>query len=91
VTSPRLSDFVTGTVYDVAAGDAAYPLALDKSQALSDSGRDGGSFRLEFLGPAEPVLPQAIYRFGKDETAHDIFIVPVAREAGGIRYEAVFY
>ncbi|AQR74749.1 DUF6916 family protein [Sphingomonas sp. LM7] len=87
-----LADFQTGTVYDVAAGDAAYPLALDKVQALSDSGREGGSFRLEFVGPGEPILPQAIYRFSDGgDAGHDIFIVPVGRDANGVRYEAVFY
>jgi len=87
----RLDDFAAGTVYTVSAGEQALPLALDKAQALSDSGREGGAFRLEFLGPAEPVLAQATYPFRSGDAAHDIFIVPVGREAGGIRYEAVFY
>jgi hypothetical protein len=87
----RLADFATGTVYDVRAADAIYPLTLDKGQELSDSGREGGSFRLEFLGPADPVLPQAIYHFVKEDAGHDIFIVPVARSPDGVRYEAIFY
>ncbi|MCX8474514.1 MAG: hypothetical protein MT490_01845 [Sphingomonas sp.] len=91
MTALRLSDFAAGTVYDVSAGDGVFPLALDKTQALSDSGREGGSFRLEFLGPNEPVLPQAIYRFASGEAEHEIFIVPIARGEGGVRYEAVFY
>lgn len=91
MTALRLSDFATGTVYDVAAGDAVFPLTLDKAQALSDSGREGGSFRLEFVGPDAPILPQAIYRFTRDEAAHEIFIVPVAQGGAGVRYEAVFY
>jgi hypothetical protein len=91
VTALRLSDFPAGTVYDVLAGDAVLPLTLDKAQALSDSGREGGSFRLEFLGPDEPLLPQAIYRFMNGGAEHEIFIVPIARNAGGVRYEAIFY
>jgi hypothetical protein len=91
MTALRLSNFAAGTVYTVSAGDEMFPLALDKVQPLSDSGRDGGSFRLEFVGPAEPILPQATYSFGSGETTQDIFIVPVASEACGIRYEAVFY
>ncbi len=91
MSGPRLSDFVAGTVYEVCTADAAYPVTLDKSQELSDSGREGGSFRLEFLGPADPVLPQATYRFAGGGTDHDIFIVPIAKDAGGVRYEAVFY
>lgn len=91
MTALRLSDFPAGTVYDVGAGGAVFPLTLDKVQALSDSGREGGSFRLEFLGPDEPILPQAIYRFASGGAEHEIFIVPIARGAGGVRYEAVFY
>lgn len=87
----RLSDFTTGTVYDVAAGDAVFPLTLDKAQELSDSGREGGAFRLEFVGPEAPILPQSIYRFARDTAEHEIFIVPIAQGAGGVRYEAVFY
>lgn len=91
MTALHLSDFPAGTVYTVSAGDQAYPFALDKAQPLSDSGREGGSFRLEFLGPGEPVLPQAIYSFNSGTAGHDIFIVPVSREPGAVRYEAVFY
>jgi hypothetical protein len=87
----RLADFVTGTVYDVRAADAVYPLTLNKGQELSDSGREGGAFRLEFVGPNEPVLPQATYRFASVEAEHEIFIVPVGRDANGVRYEAIFY
>jgi hypothetical protein len=85
------TDFAAGTVYDVDASGAAFPLALDKVQQLSGSDREGGAFRLEFLGPADPVLPQATYRFANGDAAHDIFIVPVSRDGGGVRYEAVFY
>lgn len=91
MTMLRLSDFATGVVYDVAAGEAVFPLTLDKAQALSESGREGGSFRLEFVGPDAPVLPQATYRFARGEAEHEIFIVPVAQGADGVRYEAVFY
>jgi hypothetical protein len=91
MTVLRLSDFAAGTVYTVSSDEQNYALALDRALPLSDSGREGGSFRLEFLGPGEPVLPQATYSFSDGETEHDIFIVPVAREGGGVRYEAVFY
>ncbi|MDV3458651.1 hypothetical protein RZN05_16755 [Sphingomonas sp. HF-S4] len=91
MTPIRLSDFATGTVYDVVAADTTLPLTLASAQALPDSGREGGSFRLEFLGPSEPVLPQAMYRFGSGDVGHEIFIVPTARDTRGIRYEAIFY
>lgn len=91
MTGPRLDDFATGAVYDVQMADASVGFTLDKRAALSDSGREGGSFRLEFVGPSDPVLPQAIYSFANAGNVFDIFIVPVARDANGVRYEAIFY
>lgn len=91
MTALRLSDFPAGTVYDVGTGGVVLPLRLDKTLALSDSGREGGSFRLEFVGPSEPILPQAIYRFANGGAEHEIFIVPIARGETGVRYEAIFY
>jgi hypothetical protein len=83
------SDHV-GATYRVQAGEASLALTLDRVEELRRSVREAGSFRLEFLGPAEPLLPQAIYPVARDEEAVEMFIVPIAREAGGIRYEAVF-
>lgn len=80
-----------GTPYAVAAGEAQFVLTLDVVEPLPDSGRAGGSFRLEFKGPAKPILPQGIYRFSAAETVHEIFIVPIASDPQGTRYEAVFY
>jgi hypothetical protein len=52
---------------------------------------DRGPFSLVFLGPVEPILPQAIYRFEHDELgAFDIFVVPIGRDERGVSYEAVF-
>jgi len=81
-----------GARYEVEAADISVTLTLNVAQPLADSGREGGSFRLEFLGPASPALPQAIYRFNRDgDEPFEIFIVPVAAEPAGIRYEAIFY
>ncbi len=91
MTALHLSDFTLGAVYTLAVAGNTSALVLDKAQSLSDTGRDGGSFRLEFLGPGESVLPQATYGFSRDGATHYIFIVPVGREDGAIRYEAVFY
>lgn len=65
-------------------------MTLKKAVQLASSGRTEGSFRLEFQGPFEPILPQAIYRFRSGDACHDIFIVPVARDDEGTLYEAVF-
>jgi hypothetical protein len=48
-------------------------------------------FSLIFIGPPEPLLPQAIYRLEHPELEPlDIFIVPVGRDADATRYEAIF-
>jgi len=51
----------------------------------------GDSFVLSFLGPTHPVLPSAgadlMIEGGEPLT---VFLAPVATEAGGVRYEAVF-
>ena len=58
---------------------------------IANSPRDGGGFTLLFKGPRDVALPQAIYRFtGESGIADDIFIVPIAADAAGRLYEAVF-
>jgi len=48
-------------------------------------------FSIVFRGPTDPVLPQRIYRFEhQDLGAFEIFIVPIGRDADGVRYEAIF-
>jgi hypothetical protein len=48
-------------------------------------------FSLLFRGPHEPRLPQRIYRLEHATLgALEIFIVPVARDAAGMHYEAIF-
>ncbi|RYD66791.1 MAG: hypothetical protein EOP58_04700 [Sphingomonadales bacterium] len=80
-----------GRTYTVQAGSAEIEMRLDRAQMLSDSGREGGSFRLEFVGPAASLIPQGIYRFTDDGGDREIFIVPIAHKPDGARYEAVFY
>lgn len=81
-----------GAMVPVAGGDAVTELKLTIAEALAGSPRKEGGFRLEFLGPMQPMLPQAIYGFMMDGEQRDIFIVPLGAEADlGMRYEAVFY
>jgi hypothetical protein len=48
-------------------------------------------FSLILVGPGEPVLPQQIYRLQNATLGPlDIFLVPIARDERGVRYEAVF-
>ena len=88
-----LDDFcdAVGERFDVEADGESHSLELIEASALPPSAREGGSFRLEFRGPFEPILPQAIYAFRRAGEAREIFIVPIARDAEGTRYEAVFY
>lgn len=81
-----------GSVYLVPAGEQQVEITLEKATEIASAGRDGGSFRLDFRGPGDPVLEQAIYPFRHgDEEPLEIFIVPVARDDRGMRYEAIFY
>jgi hypothetical protein len=80
-----------GESFDVAAGEDRLSLNLEAAQEVPGSPRPGGAFRLEFLGPADPVLDQGIYPFEIGEDRYEIFIVPIGRNPRGIRYEAVFF
>ena len=81
-----------GTVYQVEGeGSPGVEMTLERAVELSSSGREGGSFRLEFRGPFEPILAQGIYQFHGGEEPAEIFVVPVGRKDSGTLYEAVFY
>ena len=79
-----------GTVYGVTAGEERLELTLEQAQELAFAGRAPSSFRLEFLGPCDPVLPQAIYPLQRGADVLEMFIVPIARDDKGTRYEAIF-
>lgn len=80
-----------GTVYQVDIGNGELALTLETAVEIPSAGRAEGSFRLEFRGPPDPLLPQAIYRFRHEDDSAEIFIVPVERNAKGALYEAIFY
>lgn len=87
-----LEDFAdaAGAAFSVAAGDDQFfELTLEIAEALPMPAT-AGSFRLEFRGPFEPILPQAIYNFRREADSFDIFIVPIGRGEAGTQYEAVF-
>lgn len=85
-----VSDFAADEEYEVPFGDGTVTLTIDKVQPLPQAIRAGGAFRIEFVGPAEPLLPQAIHAFRRNGETREIFIVPIAREAEALRYEAIF-
>lgn len=82
-------DFV-GEPYEIVFADGTFPIVLEKAEGLPRSMREAGAFRLEWRGPAEPILAQAIYRFQRGERQFDMFIVPVGRDERGTLYEAIF-
>ena len=86
-----LEDFAdaAGAAFSVAAYDAQFELTLEAAEALPVPATEG-SFRLEFRGPFEPIMPQAIYTFRRADDSFDIFVVPIGRNAAGTQYEAVF-
>ena len=88
-----LEDFAPhrGELFPIESPDGAVDLVLIEAQPLSGSVRDGGGFRIEFEGPLEPELEQGVYNFHVDGLLREIFIVPIARTAEAMRYEAVFF
>jgi hypothetical protein len=78
--------------FPVSAGGARLVVTLTGASAVS-GGIPGGRkpFALTFRGPAQPLLPQAMYDV--EHPVHGviaIFIVPIAADADGVTYEAVF-
>lgn len=67
--------------------DQSVPLTVEATVA----GGDPRPFTVTFAGPLEPQLEQRMYAIEHAEVGKfPLFIVPVAREADGMRYEAVF-
>lgn len=88
-----IADFapLKGQALAVTAGEAQLELQLSEVHSLPASVRPAGGFRLEFVGPPQPMLAQGIYQFALDPGPREIFIVPVGQDSQGIRYEAVFF
>lgn len=79
-----------GKPFEVEVQGGRLPLKLEAAQELPSMGRTGGSFRLEFSGPHQPMLPQSIYPFHVSGERMEIFIVPIGQDMRGARYEAIF-
>ena len=76
---------------EVTAPDGQVRMTLVSANPLPHAQRDGGGFRLEFEGPAQPLLAQSIMTVSGPDAAHEIFLVPIAQDARATRYEAIFY
>ena len=66
-------------------------MTLIAAEPVAGSPRAGGGFRLEFLGPRDPMLGQGTMSVAGPDRSDDIFLVPVEREERGTVYEAVFF
>lgn len=80
-----------------AEGAGTVELALVAARTIEpdapsvDSAGRRSPFALDFRGPADPVLPQSIYRLENDGVGVlEIFIVPTGRTDAGTDYEAIF-
>jgi hypothetical protein len=75
-------------------GGGTRDLELVEVRDLGRRATPGGelsNYGLTFLARTQSALPQAIYRLEHPELgAMDVFLVPNARAAEGIRYEAIF-
>lgn len=88
---PTKADFTPASRFDFAAGGGAIGLVVKDVQTLPGGLRAGGGFRVEFIGPPAPILPQSIYRATQGRKQFDIFIVPLGHAPDGVRYEAIYY
>jgi hypothetical protein len=75
--------------------DHAIELVLTKVVSRGGTALPGGkqseAFSLMFRGPQSPFLEQKMYSFEQPEIgAFKLFIVPIASNAEGFTYEAVF-
>ena len=87
-----LADFegFVGEPHEVVFADGTIPVVLEKAEGLPRTMREAGAFRLEWRGPSEPILAQAIYRLRRGDRMFDMFIVPLGQDARGTLYEAIF-
>jgi hypothetical protein len=79
-----------GEAFTLQTADAALPLVLEEAEAVP-GGETRQAFSLIFRGPAEPLLPQGIQALEHAELGRlEIFLVPIARDEAGTRYQAIF-
>lgn len=76
--------------------DNAEPIELELVEVKEKEGLAGEQeglerFSIYFIGPENICLPQAIYRLTHERMGDfDLFLVAIAKEKLGFRYEAVF-
>lgn len=99
-TSPSETEFskhvntkFRGTI-DGPNGQQEVELELEEVKAYPNKAEEHARmerFSLYFSGPADAYLPQGIYSLNHDAMGDsEIFLVPIAQDDRGFRYEAVF-
>ena len=81
-----------------AAPDLDLPLELIEATEVRDTGpqhplgeQRRTPFALVFRGPPDSILPQRSYRLSHATLGtFEVFIVPIGRDAQGVRYEVIF-
>jgi hypothetical protein len=86
----KISDFEVGDDFTIEADDMHFTLRVAKVEPLPRAARDGGAFRLEFIGAPATILPQGTYEFKGPRRSDFIFVVPIARDEAAVRYEVIF-
>jgi len=89
---PTLADFSarTGAIFHADRDGQAFELLLTSTQDILTTDQQT-NFSLEFVAPTDTPPEQGIYRLEDDELGSmDLFLVPVARDAEGLHFEAVF-
>jgi hypothetical protein len=93
LTEQEFSQHV-GTQFQLSLDQQPIELKLSavKGYPAGPNEQDGMErFSAFFDGPAQPQLPQSLYRLTHEQMGEfDIFLVPIAKVAEGFRYEAVF-
>jgi hypothetical protein len=80
-----------GEAFTLSGPAGAMEITLTNVHELGASLRERKAFSVHFLGPAQPIMPQSIYRLENPAMGPlDIFLVPLGPRDGGMRYEAVF-
>lgn len=88
VFAPRV-----GERFRLQTGDRAFDIELAEAAVLAMApGAQGRQpFSLTFRAPGGELVPQRIYRVEHEAIGgHDIFLVPIGPDRGGMRYEAIF-
>jgi len=80
-----------GDRFDLDADGETHELTLDECKRLGSAALEREPFSLVFLGPGEPILPQRTYPLSHQELGRlEIFLVPIAQDDDGTRYQAIF-